>query len=100
MSSISKNLNQKQIISFEKLIAKEFEIKKHVNLNDIKSNMTFGRKWKILKNCFIEINFGMSLDRYFILKTMITTASVIDMIIIYSLRSRIRENVEFNFYDV
>ena len=121
LSSISKNLNQKQIISFEKLIAKEFEIKKHVNLNEIESNMPFGRKWKFLKNGSNEINVGMSLDRYFILKTMITTASVIDsqksttklrfhfavvktfkprdMIKIYSLRSRIREDVEFNFYD-
>ena len=121
LSFISKNFNQKQIISFEELIAKEFKIKNHVNLNEIESNMPFGRKWKILKNRSNEINVGMSLDRYFILKTMITTASVIDsqksttklrlhfaivktfkprdMIKIYSLRSRIREDVEFNFYN-
>ena len=77
--------------------------------------------WNLLKNDSSEINVGMSLDRNFILKSMITTASVIDsqksttklrlhftvvktfkprdMIKIYSLRSRIREDVEFNFYN-
>ena len=119
---ISKNINRrKQIISFEKLIEKEFKINNHVNLNEIESNLPFGRRWNLLKNDSSEINVGMSLDRNFILKSMITTASVIDsqksttklrlhftvvktfkprdMIKIYSLRSRIREDVEFNFYN-
>jgi hypothetical protein len=83
--------------------------------------LPFGRRWNLLKNDPNEINVGISLDRNFILKAMITTASVIDsqksttklrlhftvvktfkprdMIKIYSLRSRIREDVEFNFYN-
>jgi len=122
LAFISKNINKReQIISFEKLIEKEFKIKNHVNLNEIESNLPFGRRWNLLKNNPNEINVGISLDRNFILKAMITTASVIDsqksttklrlhftvvktfkprdMIKIYSLRSRIREDVEFNFYN-
>ena len=122
LAFISKNINKReQIISFEKLIEKEFKIKNHVNLNEIESNLPFGRRWNLLKNEPNEINVGISLDRNFILKAMITTASVIDsqksttklrlhftvvktfkprdMIKIYSLRSRIREDVEFNFYN-
>ena len=122
LAFISKNINKReQIISFEKLIEKEFKIKNHVNLNEIESNLPFGRRWNLLKNDPNEINVGISLDRNFILKAMITTASVIDsqksttklrlhftvvktfkprdMIKIYSLRSRIREDVEFNFYN-
>ena len=117
-----KNFNNKQqILSFEKIIEKEFKIKNHVNLNELESIMPSGRKWNCLKNDPNEINVGISLDRNFILKTMITIASVIDsqksttklrlhftvvktfkpkdMIKIYSLRGRIREDVEFNFYN-
>ena len=122
LAFISKNINKrKQIISFDKLIEKEFKIKNHVNLNEIESNLPFGRRWNLLKNDPNEINVGISLDRNYILKAMITTASVIDsqksttklrlhftvvktfkprdMIKIYSLRSKIREDVEFNFYN-
>ena len=112
---------KKQIILFSKIIENEFKIKNHVNLNELESKLPFGRKWVLLKNDQNEINVGMSLDRDFILKTMITTASIIDsqkmttklrlhftvvktlkprdMIKIYSLRGRIREDVEFNFYN-
>jgi hypothetical protein len=112
---------KEQIILFSRMIEKEFKIENRVNLNELESKMFFGRKWEKLKNEPNEINVGMSLDRNFILKTMITTASVIysqktttklrlhytvvktlkprDMIKIYSLRGRIREDVEFNFYN-
>ena len=113
--------NKNQIIIFEKKIEEEFKLKKHVNLNQIESNLPFGRSWVKDNYGPNEINVGSSLDPNFILKTIITTTSVIDsqksttklrlhfsvvnnfkskdMIKIYSLRYRIREDVEFNFYD-
>ena len=113
--------NKNQIIIFEKKIEEEFKLKKHVNLNKIESNLPFGRSWVKDNYGPNEINVGSSLDPNFILKTIITTTSVIDsqksttklrlhfsvvnnfkskdMIKIYSLRYRIREDVEFNFYD-
>ena len=109
------------IIIFEKKIKQEFESNKYVNLNEIESKLPFGRQWKYNKCHFNEINVGVSLDPYFILKAIITTVSIIssqkfdtklrlhfsvvnnftpkDMLKIYSLRYRIREDVEFNFYD-
>ena len=117
----SKYLKKDQQILFEKVIEKEFKKKNHVNLNEIESNLTFGRKFEILKSYKNEINVGLSLDKDYIFKTMITTASVMDsqksttrlrlhfsvvkefqpkdMITIYSLRERIRDDVEFNFYN-
>jgi hypothetical protein len=114
-------MQKQQILLFSKMIEKEFKIAKHVNLNELESKIPLGRKWEISKNDPNEINVGMSLDRKFILKTMITATSVIysqktttklrlhftvvktlkprDMIKIYSLRDRIREDVEFNFYN-
>ena len=61
----SKNLHDvfsdnNQIFIFENRIKEEFEIKKHVNLNEIESNLPFGKKWE---------------------------------------KNRLREDVEFNFYD-
>ena len=116
------NFNEKnQILLFEKIIEKEYKFKHHVNLNEIESTLTFGRRWEKLEYNSNQINVGLSLDRNFLLKTLITTASVIDsqksatklrlhfsvvktfktrdMIKIYSLRGKIREDVEFNFYD-
>ena len=116
-----KYFHKDQQIFFEKVIEKEFKEKKHVNLNKIESNLPFGRKFKKLKKYSNEINIGLSLDKGYLFKTMITTASVIesqklttklrlhfsvvkdfeseDMIKIYSLRERIRGDVEFNFYN-
>jgi len=110
-----------QIKIFENKIRKEFKMKKAINLNEIESNLPFGRKWinyKLVRN---QINVGSSLDPNFILKTIVTTTSVIhsqkpttklrlhfsvvknfkarDMVKIYSLRYSLREDVEFNFYD-
>ena len=115
-----RNIELYQIL-FEKKIEEEFGENNRVNLNELESKIPFGRKSKTLNNYSHEINVGLSLDKKFILKTMITTASVIysqisstylrlhfavvqdfkpkDMIKIYSLRDRIREDVEFNFYN-
>ena len=90
-------------------------------MNEIESKLPFGRQWKYNKYHFNEINVGISLDPVFILKAIITTVSIIssqkyetklrlhfsvvnhfkpkDMLKIYSLRYKIREDVEFNFYD-
>ena len=90
-------------------------------MNEIESNLPFGKKWIINRFNHNEINVGSSLDPNFILETIITTTSVInsqksttklrlhfsvvenfkpkDMIKIYSLRNKIREDVEFNLYD-
>ena len=116
-----KYIRKAQRIVFEKIIEKKFKKENHVNLNEIESKLLFGRKFEILKSYRNEINVGLSLDKDYIFKTMITAASVMDsqklttrlrlhfsvvkefkpkdMIIIYSLRERIREDVEFNFYN-
>ena len=60
----------------QKIIEKEFVEKKRVNLNEIESKLPFGRKWKKLNNYSQEINVGLSLDKKYILQTMITTVSV------------------------
>ena len=110
-----------QLAIFERMIEEEFKKKKHVNLNEIESNLPFGKKWKINRFGHNEINVGSSLDSNFILETIITTTSVIIsqkqttklrlhfsvvknfqpkyMLKIYSLRNKLREDVEFNFYD-
>ena len=122
-SELSLNIFQQEqrIIIFEKNIEKQYKEFKFVNLNEIESYLPFGRKWEIVKNHSNEINVGMSLDRNFIIQTLITTASLIDsqksttklrlhfsvvktfkprdMMKIYSLRGKIRDDVEFNFYD-
>jgi hypothetical protein len=102
-------------------IKKFFNEKGYVNINEIESKFPRGRIWEKNKNKSNEINVGSSLDSGFILRTMITTASVMDsqkldtklrlhfavvkdfsiknMLKIYSLRAKIREDVEFNFYN-
>ena len=98
-----------------------FNEKGYVNINEVESKIPGGRRWKKNKNKSSEINVGSSLDSGFILRTMITTTSVMDsqkldtklrlhfaivnnfsvknMMKIYSLRNKIREDVEFNFYN-
>jgi hypothetical protein len=102
-------------------IKKVFNEKGYVNINEIESKLPSGRSWNKKKNTSNEINVGSSLDSGFILRTMITTASIMDsqkpdtklrlhfaivknfnvknMLKIYSLRTKIREDVEFNFYN-
>ena len=93
----------------------------YINLNELESTLPEGRSWSKMKNKKNEINVGSSLDPNYILRTMMTTASLMDsqknetnlrihfsvvnnftsenMLKIYSLREKIREDVEFNFYN-
>ena len=93
----------------------------YINLNELESTLPEGRSWSKMKNKKNEINVGSSLDPNYILRTMMTTASLMDsqknetklrlhfavvdnftsenMLKIYSLREKIKENVEFNFYN-
>ena len=113
--------NKKKLILFEKKIKETFQITNHANLNEIESSLPFGRKWKRYNFSHNAINVGSSLDPQYIPETIITTVSIIisqksttklrlhysvvnnfnprDMIKIYTLRNRLREDVEFNFYN-
>lgn len=93
----------------------------YVNLNEIEGKINSKKEWKPCFNKTNEMNIGIHLDKNFILPTMITLASimdsqinktkirfhiaivlnfsVLDMLKIYSLRYRIREDTEFNFYN-
>ena len=117
----------KQIIkkkNFEKQLLKKikqmFSKKGYVNINEIESKFPEGRPW-IENNHNNTINIGFQLDPSYILQTMMTLASIIDsqkpttklrfhfavvlgfneenMFKIYSLREKIREDVEFIFYN-
>ena len=114
-------LKKSQLNLFENKIEDEFKLNGRVNLNAIEASLSFGRKWKKYNFHSHEINVGSSLDPNFIFETIITTASVMasqksstklrlhfsvvkkfkakHMLKIYYLRSRIREDVEFNFYN-
>jgi lipopolysaccharide biosynthesis glycosyltransferase len=101
-------------------IKKIYRLKKYVNINEVESLIPGGRKWE-KKNNNNEINIGFQLDPNYVLRVMMTLASIIDsqkiktklrfhfavvlsfnvesMVKIYSLRERMRDDVEFNFYD-
>ena len=102
-------------------IKKYYELNGHVNINYIESKMSKGRFWEKNKDILNEINIGIQLDSSYILRAMMTMASIIDsaypktklrfhlavvlsftiedMLKIYSLREKLREDVEFNFYN-
>ena len=102
-------------------INKSFKENEFVNINEIESKLKGGRKWLKNKDKSKEINIGVQLDPSYVLRCMMTFASIIDsqkpttklrfhsavvleftikeMIKIYSLRDKIREDVEFNFYN-
>ena len=93
----------------------------YVNLNEVEGKINSKKEWKPCPNKTNEMNIGVHLDKNFILPTMITLASImdsqnnktrirfhiaivlnftaLDMMKIYSLRYRIREDTEFNFYN-
>ena len=105
----------------KKKLYKVYKKDEHVNINEVESKIKGGRNWRKIKKNFHEINVGAALDPKYILRTMLTFASIIDsqklktklrihfavvdnftvenMLKIYSLRERIREDVEFNFYN-
>ena len=115
----------KQKNNFQKLFIKKitqvYKNKGYINLNKLESTISNGRPWPKQFNKINEINVGSSLDPNYILRTMMTTASLMDsqnnetylrlhfavvnnfstenMLKIYSLREKIRDNVEFNFYN-
>jgi len=92
-----------------------------VNINEIEANIDKGRKWERIFDKSNEVNIGFQLDPGYILRTMMTLASIMDsqkpntklrfhfavvlgfnsenMLKIYSLREKIREDVEFIFYN-
>ena len=92
-----------------------------VNINEIEETIPGGRQYQRKKNRTEEINIGFQLDPGYILRAMITVASIMDsqnrntqirfhfivvlgfsaenMLKIYSLRDKIRDDVEFNFYN-
>ena len=104
---------------FKTKINEFYQKNNFVNINEIESKINNGRSWQKDKNN--EINIGFQLDDKYVLRCMITLASIMEsqnynkiirfhfavvlgfnvdqMLKIYSLRSRLRENVEFNFYN-
>ena len=114
------NINFAQDDNIFKTKINEFYQKNNfVNINEIESKINNGRSWQKDKNN--EINIGFQLDDKYVLRCMITLASIMEsqnynkiirfhfavvlgfnvdnMLKIYSLRSSLRENVEFNFYN-
>jgi len=117
-------LKKEESKNFDKIllhkIKKIYELKKYVNINEVESLIPGGRKWKKKINTN-EINIGFQLDPNYVPRVMMTLASIIDsqnlktklrfhfavvlsfnvesMLKIYSLRERMRDDVEFNFYD-
>ena len=108
-------------IDFIKKIHYYYKLNKSVNINLIETMIYKGREWKINLNKSNEINIGFQLDPKYILRVMMTLASIMDsqkpevilrfhfavvlsfsvkdMLKIYSLRAKIRNDVEFNFYN-
>jgi lipopolysaccharide biosynthesis glycosyltransferase len=93
----------------------------YVNINEIESKIPNGRKLGKNKDKQNEINIGIQLESNYVLRVMMTLSSIMDsqkpktklrfhlavvlsfsakdMLKIYSLRRKIREDVEFNFYN-
>jgi len=97
-----------------------FEKLGFVNINLIESEIPGGRKYKQNKNKFKEVNVGVAIDSNVVLQSMLTICSLMDsqfietklrlhfavikfsvdnMLKIYTLREKIRDDVEFNFYN-
>ena len=105
---------------FQEKIHEFYNNNYYVNLNEIESKIDKGRLYKLDKEKKI-INFGFQLDPNYIMRAMITLASIMEsqykttkikfhfavvlnfdikaMLKIYSLRKRLREDVEFIFYN-
>ena len=115
-------LNDKYIMRALLIKIKEYYKKNgYVNINEIENTIPNGRVWNKSKNKKNEINIGIQLDPGYVLRAMMTIASIMDsqknttkvrfhfavvlsfnessMLKIYSLRRIIRDDVEFNFYN-
>ena len=116
-------INQRQEFEQNLLIQirKVYSKNNFININEVEASIIGGRKWERNENKSYEINLGFQLDPGYILRTMMTLASIMDsqkeetkirfhfavvlnftaenMLKIYSLREKIRDDVEFNFYN-
>ena len=113
-------LNPKLISPLRNKLNETYEQLGFVNINEIESEIPGGRKWLKNLNKSKEVNLGLSLDSNYTLRAMLTIASAMDsqfietklrlhfavvkfsvdnMLKIYSLREKIRDDVEFNFYN-
>ena len=105
---------------FSKKIMEFYKKYNSVNINKIESMLNKNEPLPINIGINNEINLGFHIDKNYVLRSMITLTSIMDsqknetkirfhiavvdvdvekMIKIYSLRYRIREDVEFNFYN-
>ena len=106
---------------FYKKLGENYKKEGFVSLNEVESKILNGRTW--VKNLDKKnvINFGFQLDHLYVLRAMITLASIMDsqnnstkikfhfavvlnftindMLKIYTLRKRLRDDVEFIFYN-
>ena len=104
-----------------KEINNTFEKNGFVNINEIESSIPDGRPWIKGQNKSKEINVGIGINPNYTLRAMMTISNIIDsqkldtklrihigvvdgfsaenMIKIYTLRERIRNDSEFNFYN-
>ena len=102
-------------------IKEKYEKEGFININEIESSIHKGRHWEKQINKEKEVNVGAAFDERYILRSMFTIASIMDsqknetklrlhfavvdgfseenMLKVYKLRERIREDVEFNFYN-
>ena len=117
---IKNNLNYFNYLLLTK-VNQTFELNEYININEIESTIPKGRVWNKSKDKINEINIGFQLDPNYVLRVMMTLASIMDsqkpktklrfhlavvlnfnakdMLKIYSLRNKIRDDVEFNFYN-
>lgn len=119
LNIINSDINLSQILL--KKIREVYEKNGLVNINEVESTIPNGRAWIKGQKKSKIINVGSALNAKFVLLAMFTIASIIDsqnletklrlhfavvegfsvenMIKIYTLRDRIRADVEFNFYN-
>ena len=116
-----KKINETLTTILIKKINETYKRNGFVNLNEVESTIPGGRAWIKEKTKSKEINVGTGFDANFVLLAMFTIASIMDsqnletklrlhfavvngfpvekMIKIYTLRDKIRDDVEFNFYN-
>ena len=119
LNIINSDINLSQILLKE--VSKLYEKNGFVNINEVESTIPNGRAWIKGQKKSKIINVGSALNTKYVLLAMFTIASIIDsqnletklrlhfavvegfsvenMIKIYTLRDRIRDDVEFNFYN-
>ena len=121
LNQIKKKINYQFTNALLKKLNETYEKNGFININEVESSISEGRNWKKGLNKSKEINVGAGLNENYTLPSMLTIASVMDaqkpetklrlhfavvdgfsienMLKIYNLRERIRDDVEFNFYN-